>query len=253
MTDIPATASALRLRRDGDTLVATLSRPRVRNAVDDGMLRGLEAIIAEAALDGCLRIVVLEGEGGYFCAGGDLTERATIAAGPDGEGLARRNRREGELLNAMAGLPQLVVGLVEGGAVGAGLGMLCVCDLVLAREGSVFAAPEVADGAVPAQISPHLVRRVGASQARRMLLTGTRIETVEAIRIGLVHEAISEETDLEQARADLLVRLARCDRAAIAATKRLLAELQPLDPGYPARAAEFYQAQFRRKRAGGGR
>jgi len=217
------------------------------------MLQGLESVVAEAASDEALRIVVLEGEGGYFCAGGDLKERAVIAAAPQRDGLARRNRREGELLGALARLPQLVVGMVEGGAVGAGLGLLCACDVVLAREGSVFGAPEVADGAVPAQISAHLVRRIGASQARRMLLTSARIGTAEAVRLGLVHETFSAEADLGQVRADLLARVARCDRAAIAATKHLLGELVPLDPGYPARAAEFYQTQFDRAGPGTGR
>lgn len=239
--DAASAAPVLVQERMGDVLVLRLSRPRARNAIDGALLAALEAALEAAQDDPELRIVILRGEGGYFCAGGDLKERVAIAAEPEGEGLARRNAREGMLLQKIAALPQLVVAAVEGGAVGAGLGLLCVSDLVLARDGSLFAAPEVADGAVPAQISLHLLRRLGASQARRLLLTSVRIGAAEAQRIGLVHEIVPADAAFDQALSERLGCLARADKAAVAATKSLLAELDPLDAGYPARAATLYR------------
>jgi isohexenylglutaconyl-CoA hydratase len=238
--EVVGMAPVLVRERVGDILFLRLSRPWARNAIDGALLTALEEELAAAAADPVLRIVVLSGAGGYFCAGGDLKERASIAAEPDGGGLSRRNAREGMLLQKIAALPQLVVAAVEGGAVGAGLGMLCASDLVLAHENSLFAAPEVAGGAVPGQISPHLMKRLGASQARRLLLTSVRIDAPEARRIGLVHEIVPAEAGFEAALSDRLKGLARADRRAIAATKSLLAELDPLDAGYPARAAALY-------------
>lgn len=234
--------------RRGGVLFVTLNRPRARNALNGAMLDALEQILASARHDRSLGVVVLRGAGGYFCAGGDLKERATLPIEGDGDGtLQARNLREGALFRAIDELPQIVVSAVEGGAVGGGFGVACVSDVVIAATPSIFATPEVLSGAVPAQIAPYVIRRLGWSHGRRMLLGGGKCDVGEAYRIGLVHEVVAAGASLDDALAQMLDQLARCDTLAVRAAKELLGKLKIETPGYAEAAAALY-ADIRRQR-----
>jgi isohexenylglutaconyl-CoA hydratase len=227
--------------RQGPVLTVTLNRPAARNAIDGALLAGLEGALADAAGDEALRVVLLRGADGFFSAGGDLKERARlIAAGRSA--LVERSSREGKLLARIASLPQIVVAAVEGGAVGLGLGMVAAADLVLAVRPSVFSAPEVTVGAIPAQIAPFVLARLGAGHARRLLLTGATVDADEAFRLGLVHVLHDERTSFDADLALRLDALGRLDPAAVAATRRLLSRALWGDAGYAEAAAESYAA-----------
>lgn len=227
---------------DGPTLTVTLSRPEARNAVDAAMLAGVEEACSVAANDRDCRVVLLRGAGGFFCSGGDRKERAALIAAGDREALAARSRREGQLLAAIAALPKPVVVAIEGGAIGLGLALAASADLVLAARPARFAAPEVTFGALPAQIAPALVRRLGLGHARRMLVTGAMIDADEAFRIGLVHAVLPDGAALAGALAVQLDTLGRLEPAAVAAVKGVLDRVVPPDPGYPDAAAAAYAA-----------
>ncbi|MEA2909998.1 MAG: isohexenylglutaconyl-CoA hydratase, partial [Bradyrhizobium sp.] len=156
----------------------------------------------------------------------------------------------GALLRTIDSLPQIVVAAVQGGAVGAGLGILCACDVVIAAATCTFSAPEVLTGAVPAQIMPLLLRRAGWSHGRRMLTTGATCDAAEAQRIGLVNEITGPEESLDDAVARLLSSLAKCDPNAVRGAKNLLGRLKPESAEYFEAAAELYVATRRDKRAG---
>ena len=228
----------VRSERDGTALVVTLSRPRVRNAIDEAMLTGLEQACDAAAADGSITAVLLRGDGGFFSAGGDLKERAALVAGGSRAALAARSRREGLLLARLARLPMLVMAAVEGGAIGLAFGIVAVADVVLAARPAVFGAPEVTLGAMPAQILPHIVARAGLGHARRLLLTGTLIDAEEAFRLGVVHHLCADRGTLDREIMDRLAVLRRIDPAAVAATKRLLARAEHGDADYASAAAD---------------
>jgi len=206
---------ALRIERDGDVLRATLARPGSRNAFDAALI----AELSEAFVDvGTARAVVLSGEGASFCAGADVEwMRASVDLDREAN-VADANALRG-MLEAIDRCPVPVVAVVHGHALGGGVGLVAVADIVLADPGTVFAFSEVKLGIVPAVISPYALRRIGESAARRYFVTGERFDAETALRIGLVHEVTS---DLEAALARLLGELRTAGPRAARHAKRLV-------------------------------
>jgi enoyl-CoA hydratase/carnithine racemase len=224
--------------------VLTLNRPDARNALSAELLGKLEEALAGIAADRTIGVVVFCGSGPFFCAGGDLKERATLPPQGGHESLESRSRREGELLATIKRQPQLTLVAVDGGAIGAGLGIVCACDLAITTKNSLFQAPEVRTGALPAQVAPVVVECVGWRHARRLLLSGERIDADEAHRIGLVQEVVADRVALGRALEIRLADLTTCNPTAVAGTKALLERITPSDHSYAAFAAKAYIAKL---------
>ena len=236
-----------------------LNSPQTRNALTDEMVLALSEQCARATSDAQLRLIVLTGNGGNFCAGGSLGSFASSIGRPLQKGqadpLVQFNRDFGRLLQQLAALPQLLVAAVQGAAMGGGVGLLCVADLVLADSAAVFATPEVTLGIVPAQIAPFVRRRLGDARARQWLLCGQRWSAQQALQAGLVQAVIDGNGAqhwhaLLQAEIDRLQQVAP---AAVAATKQLLAamEAQDLDTSLD-QAAQAFANALRGGEAGAG-
>src|SRR5262245_26437393 len=142
-------------QRDAATNVlrVTLNRPEVRNAFDEEVIAALTAVARDAAKDPTLRAIVIGGEGSVFCAGADLGWMSKAVAYSrqdnlrDAEDLAR-------MLELLDSLPLPLIGRVQGGALGGGVGLVAVCDIVVAADDAVFAFSEAKLGIIPAVISP---------------------------------------------------------------------------------------------------
>ena len=218
--------ATLAVRADGGVLHVTLNRPAQRNAMSLQMVDELRALLAEAEGAGAVRAIVLRGAGGHFCAGADLQDLAQARqrelAG-DGRAIAAVNARFGALCGAFAGTGLVTIAVLEGTVMGGGLGLACVVDVALAGQGAQLRLPETALGVVPAQIAAFLVERVGASQARRLAVTGGQLDAAQALAIGLVHEVHADGPALDAALAQTLAQTLRCAPGAIAATKALMA------------------------------
>jgi isohexenylglutaconyl-CoA hydratase len=115
------------------------------------------------------------------------------------------------------------VTVLEGSVMGGGFGLACVSDVALAGESVVFRLPETGLGVVPAQIAPFLVERLGYAEAKRLAVTGARIEAAEALRLRLVHE-VHADTALDAAVHRVLRQILNCAPGAVAATKALIAK-----------------------------
>jgi isohexenylglutaconyl-CoA hydratase len=207
-------------------LHVTLSRPAARNAMSMQMVDELRDVLSRAEDAGDVRAIVLRGAGGHFCAGADLQDMALARqrelAG-DGHAIATVNARFGALCGAFARTGIATVAVLEGMVMGGGLGLACVVDVALAGHGAQLRLPETSLGVVPAQIAAFLVERVGASQARRLAVTGGRLNAAQALAIGLVHELHDDGAALDAALAATLAQVLRCAPGAIAATKALMA------------------------------
>ena len=218
--------TTLGLRADGGVLHVTLNRPAVRNAMSLRMVDELRDVLAAAEAAGDVRAIVLRGAGGHFCAGADLRDMAEARqrelAG-DGDAIAVVNARFGALCGAVARTGLATIAVLEGAVMGGGLGLACVVDVALAGHGAQLRLPETALGVVPAQIAAFLVQRVGASQARRLAVTGGRLSAAQALAIGLVHEVHEDGAALDAALASTLAQVLRCAPGAIAVTKALMA------------------------------
>jgi isohexenylglutaconyl-CoA hydratase len=211
--------------REG-VLYVTLNRPERRNALSTRMIEELLQVFAAVAAPSELRAIVLRGAGATFCAGADVKDMPAVTREMTPEQakqvIARQNRRVGDLLMAMQNTPLPVIAAIEGSTMGGGIGLVCVSDVALALEDAHFGLPETGLGLLPAQIAPFVVRRVGLTQARRLMLTGARFDGREAARIGLVHEVCADGLALESALSRVLGEICRCAPQANAATKRLV-------------------------------
>ncbi|MDE2613388.1 MAG: enoyl-CoA hydratase/isomerase family protein [Burkholderiales bacterium] len=244
MSDATRRYETLAVRHDAGVLHLTLARPAARNAMTMAMVLELQQALATAEADGRTRVVVLRGAGGHFSAGADLKDmagaHARLAADPDA--LVKVNAAFGELCVAFDDSPLAIVAVVEGTVMGGGFGLACVCDVTIAGDSAVFRLPETSLGLVPAQIAPFLVARLGTAQARRLAVTGGRIDARQALALGLVHEVHAGQA-LDAAMARVLHDILQCAPGAIAATKALVARARLHAPAtLVQQAAEVFSA-----------
>lgn len=249
MSDLPET-SVLRLERQGWKLFVTIDDPATRNAMSDRLADDLEKVLEAAEADRTLRALVLQGANGAFCAGADLAgAAAALRTGPasrEADPIWAQNRRGGALFARLNGCPQTVIAVVDGPAMGGGFGLVCCADVVLAGPGARFALSETSLGLVPAQIAPFVVARIGLPAARRLALTGARLDARGAQAIGLVDQALETPEALAGALDKVLADIARCAPGANAATKRLLlSAARSVPDGFAEEAADAFTAAIR--------
>lgn len=214
--------------RDGPILRITLNRPEVRNAFDEEVIASLTAAASHAAEDHSIRAVVLAGNGKAFCAGADVAWMAKAIAYSrrenlsDAEDLAR-------MLERLDTLPVPVIARIHGSALGGGVGLAAVCDIVIAAEDAVFALSEVKLGILPAVVAPYVLRKIGIAAARELFLTGSRFGATRAKEVGLVHEVVPP-TDLDAAVARRIDEVLSSSPKGIAAAKALIREIAGAHP-----------------------
>jgi isohexenylglutaconyl-CoA hydratase len=224
-----AGATPVLLHRVDGVLFATLNRPATRNALAPDVVDALAAAVDQAAADPAVRALVLRGAGGFFCAGGNvgnfqdrLDAAPTPDAAPGTDPVAARNRVFGRFMQRLAALPVPVVAVVEGAAMGGGMGLACAADLVLATQDAKFALSETQLGIIPAQIAPFVVARTGLRAATRMGLTGERASGALAERLGLVDALAADRAALDALLAQWLSRICACAPGANRTLKPLL-------------------------------
>jgi enoyl-CoA hydratase/carnithine racemase len=178
----------VRLEVSDGVATVTLERPEALNAISTGLAVALAAAVEPLATDPAVRAVVLAGAGDRaFSVGADLKERA----GFDDHGwfVQREAFRRG--FAAVRRCPLPTVAAVSGYALGGGAELALACDLVVAADDATFGLPEVRLGLVPAGGGTQLlVRRVGRSAAKDLVLTGRRVDAAEALRLGLADRVV---------------------------------------------------------------
>ena len=218
----------LRIEHEGAVATVTLARPDARNAMNAGLIREIRHTMQKMAEDDGVRVVVLMGEGDYFCAGADIGYMKDTS-----EFSFEENRQDARELAAMFGAveecPKPVVASARGAAIGGGVGLVAAADVAVVEEGTVFAFSEVRLGISPATIAPFVVRKIGLSQARDLFLTGERFDATRAYEIGLVHQ-VAAEGRLDEAVQEKVEELLTGGPNALAATKALLRELRDAAP-----------------------
>lgn len=206
MNDAPWTPP-VRLEVADGVATITLDRPDAMNAVTTALATALEQALLVAGEDPDVRVVLVRGAGGNFCAGGDFEEVQRLRAeGRDAlRGLFEAFRRA---CAAVAAIPQPVVAAVEGVAMAGGFELMQACDVVLVRHDARVADNHVNFGMVPGGGgSQRLARLVGRQRALGLLLSGDRISGVEAAEWGLAYRSFSADVFDEEVRA-FVARLA---------------------------------------------
>lgn len=203
----------------------TMARPDKRNALSAQMIAELHAAADQLAADPAVRAVVLTGQGDFFCAGGDLGWMRTQIDATREDRMAEAMKLA-RMLDALNRLPKPLIGRVNGGAFGGGMGMMAVCDLAVAVQGAQFGFTEVRLGLIPATISPYVVARMGAAKARRVFFSARLFGADEAVALDLAARAVAP-ADLDAAvEAEIAPYLAAAPEA-VAASKRLALDLGP--------------------------
>ena len=205
-----------------------LQRPQAHNALNMQLIREMRQALRGFTEMSELRALVLTGSGKSFCAGGDLkwmqemTNQDASERMKDAEELAL-------LFSELNRLPFLVVGRINGPAYGGGLGLIACCDIAIGVESAIFSLSEVTLGLIPATISPYVVKRLGESNARRVMLNARRFSAKEAVQLGLLHQAVPDE-DLDAVVEKEVNGVLRCAPEAVSASKELIAAVEGRPP-----------------------
>ncbi|PLX80626.1 MAG: enoyl-CoA hydratase [Desulfuromonas sp.] len=216
----------------------TLNRPELHNAFDDTLIGALTEELKRLERDPGVRVILLAARGKSFSSGADLNwmrrmaDYSFIENLSDAMGLA-------ELMKTLANIPKPTIALVQGAAIGGGVGLVACCDIALSSENASFCLSEVKLGLIPAVISPYVAAAIGARATRRYFITAERFDAAEAYRLGLVHEVVPGD-QLVQKGEELSRLLLRNGPLAMASVKALVAEvaLNTLDDDLIADTAE---------------
>jgi methylglutaconyl-CoA hydratase len=225
-------------------VVVTLDRAKARNR----MTQALQGALREAfeTLHGAdhVRLVLIRGAGGCFCAGRDPEWIRLTFDWSEGD-LRDDALDQGRMLKALHEIPALTVALVEGEAYGPGVGLVAACDMALATETARFGFPELKFGLLPSVSAPYLADAVGPRHAQALLGTGRIIDAHVAQRIGLVQAVVADEPALATLAEQLTGDTLACAPEAAAEAKRLAWRVwgRPIDHGMLEETARRFAAR----------
>jgi enoyl-CoA hydratase len=204
MTKNPAPHCLVEL--DDHKLIVTMNRPEARNALSGEMLALMERAWVRANTDPEVRVVILTGAGGYFCAGADLKAMTTRPPSDSFESGSFDPSRIKSLLKGYR-LSKPLIAAVEGPAIAGGTEILTATDIRIAGESARFGVSEARWGLYPLGGSVvRLPRQLPYTVAMDLLLTGRHIKAPEAKEIGLIGHVVSDGEALAKAHevADLI-------------------------------------------------
>jgi methylglutaconyl-CoA hydratase len=172
---------------ENETGIILLNRPEKRNALHPEMVRKLKEKLTEIEKNNSVKVVIIAGEGNAFCAGADLEylnqlrNYSVNENESDSQSLA-------ELFLQIYKLSKPTIASVNGPAIAGGCGLASVCDFIVANETNAkFGYSEVKIGFIPAIVSIFLIKRVGESASKQLLLSGEIIDAKRAYEIGFVN------------------------------------------------------------------
>ena len=219
--------------------ILTLNKPDRHNALDETLISEVTTGLLALEADPRVRVVVLSSTGKSFCAGADLNwlKRATFNSLQENLGDARSL---GRLMTTLYDLSKPTIARVQGPTFGSGVGLVACCDIAVASYDAQFALNEVKLGGSPALAAPFVLAAIGERHARRYLLSAERFSAAEAYRIGLVHEIVPDEEQLDHALAEIIDGLLKNSPSAMVECKAMLRAFsqRPIEPALVEDAAQ---------------
>ena len=202
-------------------LEISLNRPKVRNALNNTLIADLTSIFKKNANLQGVRVVILRGEGNVFCAGGDLNWMKN-SIGLSYEENLQETRNLTQMFRLINECSKPVIGAVHGAAIGGGVGLVSVCDIVIATKETLFSLSEVKLGLIPACIGPFIIEKIGTSFARELFMSAERFKAPKANRIGLLHHVVEDLAELNTKAAEITANILNSGPKALEAAKTLL-------------------------------
>jgi enoyl-CoA hydratase/carnithine racemase len=235
--------SELLIEKRGPVAWLTVNRPQVRNALSLALTRSIGQALRSLSGDRAVRVFVLTGAGErVFVSGADVREfrehLATAESALDYDAAAE------ELQSALRTVPQPVIAMIQGHAVGSGCIVAASCDFRIAVRRAKFGIPVAKFGFVaPVPDTLRLVQLIGPAKAKWLLMTGRLIEAPEALAIGLIDQVVEPE-ELRNAVEDLAMTLAENAPLTLKATKQMIESLTGPSSDVR-RGADWYREIFR--------
>ena len=198
----------------------TMNRPDIRNAFNEQLIGDICEAMGRLNSDPNVRAIVLTGAGKAFSAGADLNmmSRAAKFSAAENKDDARRLAH---MLASIYHSAKPTVALVNGPAMGGGLGLIAACDIAIGADTAFFALTEVRVGLIPAVISPFVIQAITVRQARRYFVSGERFDAKTAERLGLLHKVVAAEALNDELNA-MLGELLACGPEAQSLAKDLI-------------------------------
>lgn len=207
----------------------TMNRPEIKNAFNTELINQICDAMGRLYSDPNVRVVVMTGAGDAFSAGADLNMMKRVAEYSPDENRDDA-RRLAHMLASIYESPKPTIALVNGPAMGGGLGLIAACDIAIGAEEAFFALSEVRLGLIPAVISPFVIQAIGVRHARRYFLTGERFDAAKAKEMGLLH-ATAPRANLDATLIDIVKSLLACGPSAQGEAKDLIRAVagKPID------------------------
>lgn len=197
----------------------TINRPDALNAFTTELILEMHERIKELSEDDSIRVVLVTGAGEKaFIAGADIQEMSE----KDHDGAVAFSRRGNKLCDAIEAMPQPVIAVINGFALGGGCEIAMACDIRLAAESATLGQPEVGLGIPPAWGgTQRLPRIVGIGRAKEIIFSGRHIGATEAKEIGLVNNVYPADQVMDEAKK-LAATFLEKGPEALAASKKLI-------------------------------
>tara|TARA_B100000214_G_scaffold159857_1_gene114715 strand:- start:1023 stop:1946 length:924 start_codon:yes stop_codon:yes gene_type:complete len=238
----PPKCELIEIQSANAVLTISLNREEVFNALNPQLIGELTDILKwsennsvakkEALVDSngdkYFRAIILKGLGKHFCAGADINWMRDSGAQSMDENIKDANRLDQLFYNLWAH-PCFTISLVQGVALGGGAGLVACVDHVIALEGAKIAMSEIKLGILPAVIGPYVYRKIGSAQFRRLAMLGSRIDTIEAQRIGLVNEIAKSDDNARDMIASTIKQILSSAPSGVYKAKQLALTLDRID------------------------
>lgn len=209
---------------ENNVATLTINRPDAHNAFDEHVIASLSGKLDALQIERDIHTVVLRGAGKSFSAGADLNWMKRAASFTD-----QQNKSDAlalaAMLNKLYTLPKTTIACVQGVAMGGGFGLVACCDIVIAQKDALFSLSEVKLGLIPATIAPYVLRTIGERKCRRYFQTAERFNGAVAKEIGLAHEIVEGEAEMESKLAEIISALSANAPFARGEAKKLALDL----------------------------
>jgi len=206
----------------------TLNRPEKRNALNAELVDELKTTFKKAEEDKNVKVIVLKAEGKTFCAGADLAYLQSLQKNSFDENLAD-SKNLADLYKTIYTLNKVVIAQVEGHAIAGGAGLATVCDFVFAVPEAKYGYTEVAIGFVPAIVSFFLIRKIGETKVKELLLTGKLITAEEAQKLNIFN-FIEKSEKIEKTVNDFAQNIIKnASGDSLTLTKKIISDIQNFD------------------------
>lgn len=205
----------------------TLNRPAKRNALNPEMINALKEALTKASSDSEAKVIIIRSNGTVFSAGADLEHLQKLQSNSYEENLKDSIDLK-ELFEQIYNNSKIIIAQVEGAAIAGGCGLATVCDFTFAVPESKFGYTEVKIGFVPAIVMIFLLRKIGETKAKELLLTGKLIDATQALNSGLINSVFLKDEIVVKVKEFAIAICNETSSQSLSLTKEMIGKVQEL-------------------------